>query len=265
MTYNIIGDIHGRNNWEKLADPHKINIFVGDYFDPYEYYSFEDLKQNFLNIINFAKTNDCILLLGNHDLHYIHRDDYSRLDSEHAEDILNLFLDNIHMFKGVAYALNDDILVSHAGFTTEWLESTGYPISKLTNSTATELAEWANTLFWDGYTETSKGFRGWVSPMQSCMLHFTFSAKAKFSDYYGTSPKQSPAWVRPGTLDAYNAMPEGIQIVGHTQVCKVTNIQTTEGNGRIILTDCLGQDQPGSLTISISEDNTVEYNVITLQ
>lgn len=235
--YNIIGDIHGRRNWEVLIDPSRINIFCGDYFDPYDLLEFEDLKQNFLNIIQFAKTNpDTVLLLGNHDLHYIHYKDESRLDHVHAKEIEQLFMDNMHLFNGVAYALNEHILVSHSGVTAEWLESTEYP-GRLEDDSAFRIAEWTNSLFWDGYVETSDGQRYWGNGSQA-LYHFTFQAKAKMSDYYGISPMQSPVWVRPGTLDTFNALPHGMQIVAHTQV---KYISVNNDNQHIILVDCLGQ------------------------
>ena len=36
MTYNLIGDIHGRNAWRQLVRTDMINIFLGDYLDPYD-------------------------------------------------------------------------------------------------------------------------------------------------------------------------------------------------------------------------------------
>ena len=36
-AYNIIGDIHARVCWKNLVQEDCVNIFVGDYFDPYEY------------------------------------------------------------------------------------------------------------------------------------------------------------------------------------------------------------------------------------
>ena len=50
-TYNIIGDIHGRDAWKRLVDEDCINIFVGDYFDPYDKIHFMDLQYNFMEII----------------------------------------------------------------------------------------------------------------------------------------------------------------------------------------------------------------------
>ena len=54
-TYNIIGDIHGRTSWKDLVDETCINIFVGDYFDPYQPMTIFDLKRNFLAIVEYKK------------------------------------------------------------------------------------------------------------------------------------------------------------------------------------------------------------------
>ena len=35
MKFNLIGDIHGRTTWQQLVREDAINVFLGDYFDPY--------------------------------------------------------------------------------------------------------------------------------------------------------------------------------------------------------------------------------------
>ena len=39
VGYNIIGDIHGMDAWKSLVKDDCINVFVGDFFDPYTPYS----------------------------------------------------------------------------------------------------------------------------------------------------------------------------------------------------------------------------------
>ena len=241
--YNIIGDIHGRRGWEKLVNPSRINVFLGDYFDPYDNYTFDQLKDNFLNIISFAKTHpETVLLLGNHDLHYIHMQDQSRMMFADSLDILDLFLQNIHLFQGIAYAIDEDILISHAGFTKEWCEYSGY----CGDGSLQSYVDHANNLFWDGYSEEGDR-RRWDNPTVRGMKEFTFQAHMKFSDYYGSSPGQSPVWIRPSTLEYSSFNNDVDQVVGHTQV-KCINIDSpvhfnddvNQGRGRLILCDCLG-------------------------
>lgn len=253
-TYNIIGDIHGRSSWKELVDPSRINIFLGDYFDPYDDMSFEDIKNNFLDIVQFTKIHpDTILLLGNHDLHYIHYCDSSRMDYEHTGIIESLFIDNIHMFKGVAHNIGDSILISHAGFTRDWCELTRYAGS----GGARSYVDHANSLFWGGYN----GVR-WENPRVS--LHeFTFGAHAKMSDYYGVSPGQSPVWVRPATLHECGVN-DVDQVVGHTQVkIIVENIGENNFPGsdkQLVLCDCLGSTC-ASLHIDYNSDDDYIYSI----
>ena len=54
-TYNIIGDIHGRDAWKQLVDDNCINVFVGDFFDPYEYFPIETMERNFLEITGYKQ------------------------------------------------------------------------------------------------------------------------------------------------------------------------------------------------------------------
>ena len=49
-TYNIIGDIHRRDSWERLDDENCINLFIGDYFDPYQDFAIDELERNFLEM-----------------------------------------------------------------------------------------------------------------------------------------------------------------------------------------------------------------------
>lgn len=231
MKYNIIGDVHGRKVWKELVIKDAMNIFVGDYFDPYENISFEEMKQNFLDIIEFKKENDVILLLGNHDLHYIYGAESTRYDYENAGEIKKLFNDNLEYFTGVAYSINDRVLITHAGVTKEWLEYCKYDGDK----TPDKLKDFINGLLWDRIDL------------------FKFNG---YRDYYGTDPQQGPTWVRPNTLLNHNALEDYIQIVGHTKFGKIiehTNIK---------FIDCLG-DNAMSLLIEVNEKGDVKYTINT--
>ena len=75
MLYNLIGDIHGRKIWQQLVREDAVNVFLGDYLDPY----FKDgLKsgiddwETLQGILAYKQQNpETILLLGNHDMHYV--------------------------------------------------------------------------------------------------------------------------------------------------------------------------------------------------
>jgi predicted phosphodiesterase len=129
----IFPDIHGRTFWKETLNKFPINeypnlkiIFLGDYLDPYEfeYISKQDAILNFEDIIKTTKSDNRItLLLGNHDYHYIHDGDYSRIDYNNYNYIKRLFDDNFNLFK-IAYeeTINDKTyLYTHAGVTSHWL------------------------------------------------------------------------------------------------------------------------------------------------
>ena len=91
MIYNIIGDIHGRTYWKNLVIDNAINIFVGDYFSPYGSFPFDDIKKNFLEIVEYKKRHpETILLIGNHDAEYwkfkVYNEAYSRHDLENEKE-----------------------------------------------------------------------------------------------------------------------------------------------------------------------------------
>ena len=102
-SYNIIGDIHGRTCWKELVKDDCVNIFVGDYFDPYDKISHDELMQNFADIIAFKKQHpDTVLLYGNHDLHYlIPQEHASRYSILHSRAYKQAFADTAELFNGL--------------------------------------------------------------------------------------------------------------------------------------------------------------------
>lgn len=219
ITHIVIGDIHGRTNWKELIDVNKINIFVGDYFDPYEVYGFNELKSNFLEIIDYKKKypNNFILLYGNHDYHYI--DDYekySRYNIKKCREIKQLFEENKQYFYGVCYYF-DNYMVSHAGISKEWYEK----LFGNAKFSLCMLEDLINTLWF----EEKKRYE-----------YFGFRSNAPTWDVYGEYKEHSPLWIRPQTLELHNLFDQNNvkQIIGHTQVNDVC-----ESNGLIYI-DCLG-------------------------
>jgi len=217
-TYNIIGDIHARTCWKNVVREDCINIFVGDYFDPYEYISPEEQMLIFREILSFKRQHpETVLLYGNHDLQYIVDERYSRYDSQHALDYKRLFTESQSLFHGIAYSIGNKALVSHAGVTKEWYEKYfgAYQAESLV-----DVAEKVNRL--------------WEQNKQA----FTFEANAtEWGDCFGTSPTHSPLWIRDLVLVKHNlfAFTPVKQIVGHTQ----TGAGVTFDHN-IINVDCLG-------------------------
>ena len=218
-SYNIIGDIHGRDTWKRLVAENCINIFVGDYFDPYLHYSFDVLERNFLEITEFKNKHNhqVVLLYGNHDMSYFPdtRDYTNRYDFVNAKRIQGLLDTTKELFHGVAYAIRDEYLVTHAGVTCLWKENY---LPDLDDINPTNMAEAINDLW--NKTKTP----------------FTFMPNHHDAkDHNGEDPHQSPLWVRPESL-CMNNLYAGTsikQIVGHTKVKKITEV------AGIILVDCL--------------------------
>ena len=218
-TYNIIGDIHGRTSWKDLVDEDCINVFVGDYFDPYGWIPIDALIRNFTEIIALKQRlpDKVVLLYGNHDYAYLPKvhERNSRYDSRNAKAITSLFVDNEESFHGVAYAIGEDYIVTHAGITAAWKIKF---LPEQDDISPSKMEKAINKLW-----RLSKST-------------FGFKANADFMDYYGESMCHSPIWVRPQSLEMSNLYrgTDIIQIVGHTQFEGITEVPNT------IFVDCLG-------------------------
>ena len=122
MKHVIIGDLHGKDCWKEV-DPNKYDkvIFLGDYVD---HWTLPDkvIYNNLREIIEFKeKFPDKVdLLLGNHDVQYLHFPHYLcsgyRPSMQHL--LTQLFKEYEDLFS-VAYQ-KDNYLISHAGVTNKW-------------------------------------------------------------------------------------------------------------------------------------------------
>lgn len=217
--FNIIGDIHGMDCWKQLVREDATNIFVGDYFDSKDGKSPEQIIANFKDIIAFCETHpDTVLLYGNHDLNYLLNRDYkSRFSSpEYREQYQQLRAETESLFYGVAYAIDETTLVSHAGVTKEWYEKYFGPYQ---GESPQVVAQQINDLWKRDKTA------------------FTFSSNVTVEpDVYGVSPTHSPLWIRSWILPEHNlfAHTPVTQIIGHTPHNDITLIPP-----RILCIDCL--------------------------
>lgn len=218
-TYNIIGDDHGMPEWKSLVKDDYINVFVGDFFDPYTYaIPYENCVANFKEIIDFKKSHpETIILYGNHELHYLFygeiEERYSRFDENHASEIQQLLQDTIPFFNGIAYSINNQYLVTHAGTSRYWYHQY---FGSYDGQTPDEVATQINNL--------------WELTYRPFLVR-----ENKRFDLVAEGPTQSPLWIRPWILENYNLF-EGShykQVFGHT-ICR----QIKENNG-LICVDCL--------------------------
>ena len=129
----VIPDIHCRTFWKepcKHIENFEKVIFLGDYLDPYgfEGLTFEDGIKNLKEIIQLKKDNmdKVVLLYGNHDCPYAFEEYYdfsdyhSRHSKEYHDEVHQIFEENKNLFK-FAFVVND-IIFTHAGIESEWLD-----------------------------------------------------------------------------------------------------------------------------------------------
>ena len=151
MKILINPDIHGRIFW-KYSIEHKDEfnkiIFLGDYLDAYSPDLLVNEKDNFKEIIQFKKDNldKVILLLGNHDCHYINSKilHSSRYNLFKANIYHKLFNDNLDLFQLIY--IYDKYLFSHAGVYEEWLKMCDLNLDDLINYDLDKLASYLNVL-----------------------------------------------------------------------------------------------------------------------
>ena len=151
MKILINPDIHGRIFW-KYSIEHKDEfdkiIFLGDSLDAYSPDLLVNEKDNFKEIIQFKKDNldKVILLLGNHDCHYINSKilHSSRYNAFKASIYHKLFNDNLDLFQ-LVYIYNK-YLFSHAGVYEEWLKMCDLNLDNLINYDLDKLASYLNVL-----------------------------------------------------------------------------------------------------------------------
>lgn len=244
MRYNIIGDIHGRTSWKKLLIEDGVNIFVGDYFSPYDKRSYESQKKNFLDIMSYAERHpETVTLIGNHDEDHWHiQEHYSRFDAKNCQDIH----DTLEQFKDrlqVAYSIENKALVTHAGVSALWYESKTerrfFRMRHLLTDASTiddafvglnidesTLYTWNNTIYrYDGnriyevkHTPDEVAHNINELHKQGRYRVFNFRDNTGPLDGYGDSETHGPLWIRPSSLLLTNIfMGQNYwQIVGHT-------------------------------------------------
>lgn len=230
-THNIIGDLHGSDEWKSLVDNSLINVFVGDFFDPYSNsITYEMCRDNFLQIIEYKRQHpETVILWGNHEYHYLMDGEiperYSRYDFCHAKEIIELLHNHADSFNGIAYSLNNMYLVTHAGVSTYWYWSW---IDMYADQTPDEVAEQINNL--------------WLLNKRA----FSVTENRK-NAYNNNESAQSPIWMRPPAIQYYNifAHTPYSQIFGHTPCDSIVN-----DNG-LICVDCLRSDQAKEKTLII--------------
>jgi len=203
MRIISIGDLHGKNHWEKVINKYDFDllIFVGDYFDNLSGISNKEEILNFKNLLKYKEKypDKVIILIGNHELHYLKgiNEKYSGFQTIHKYDIQDVLEEALSKNYLKACHLEDNFLFSHAGVTKTWLNNVGYDYEE-------KIDIFINDLF------------------KYKPQNFKFTIGNNLSGY-GDDICQSPLWVRPNSLikdcvDGYN------QVVGHTEDYQITSI-----------------------------------------
>lgn len=194
----VIGDIHGRDCWNKIIDDNPdadLFVFLGDYVSTHDDISPECQIDNLFDILLYKEEHPdkVVLLRGNHDIQHL---GYSWAEcSGYFREVCNELSKNDvkeRYLRDTQWVFTyKNILFSHAGVSQEWASNFGiqHP-DEINNMPPSE----------------AFGFR-----------------PCKISDYYGTSPTQGPVWIRPQTLVCY-ALPGWTQVVGHTSAKMIFNI-----------------------------------------
>lgn len=197
MKLIAIGDIHGRSIWKEIVEAQTFDkvIFIGDYFDSKEDIDAETQMVNFIEICRLKRSqpDKVILLLGNHDYHYL--DDVAE---EYSDFQADFFVPINQLLQGAVDAgllqvcfKHEKFLFTHAGVTKTWCAENNIDIGKLPDS--------INECFYRN------------------RLAFRYNA------LHENTAGISPIWVRPYTL-VPDKIEGYIQVVGHTRHEHITEI-----------------------------------------
>ena len=98
-----------------------VNVFVGDYFSPYDDIPFDKQLEIFFGIINYKKEHpETVLLRGNHDLGgYVSRP-YNR-DDVNSRFVNKIIKDHENELQ-TALSIDNKVLVTHAGVSFVWYD-----------------------------------------------------------------------------------------------------------------------------------------------
>jgi hypothetical protein len=212
MKYIIIPDVHGRKFWRPVIEEY-VNqdvkfIFLGDYLDPYDWEGIEDEFKELTDIITYKKQypDKFILLLGNHDLHYLSKEVRgSRWDFSNSKRNREKFMDNLDLFQltYTAEVAGKIFYFSHAGVNQDWINFAILDSEEDENGIITfdKLPDF-NKMFKDEETR-NKFFTaaGWISMHRG---GGNITGSIVWADYHDH-------------LDKALRIPGIIQVFGHTQ------------------------------------------------
>ena len=249
-----IGDIHGINGWKNIVNEYVdpatglikediLIIFMGDYLDSFLHTNLR-LLTNFNEIIELKKQNinNVVLLLGNHEIHYIVKSKrYGGYRAEMQADIYKVYNKNKSLFT-FAYQHNTEnstILFTHAGVREAWYTEFIWQAGNLLPSQKNirDMAIYLN-LAWEHKLEI----------LLSCSR-----PNGGYDAYDG------PLWVRPDRLKG-DYIPGLSQVVGHTETGGGKQWDKPDDDTILLFTDCLqGMDDLGNTKVPKTHYLTIKF------
>lgn len=201
MKVVALGDTHGRTIWKSIviqeADA-DLFVFIGDYFDTHYNVTPNQQIENFKDILEFKKKNQnkVILLLGNHDFHYLKgvQEKYSGFQKFFQMDINEVLEPAVASGLVQMCFIYDKFVFTHAGVTNTWCVRNGIDKNNLEES--------INQAF--------------MTDLDS----FYFAYGPNMSQT-GDDVTQSPIWVRLPSLFE-DAVTGYVYVVGHTPLQELT-------------------------------------------
>ena len=215
MKIVVVGDIHGRDIWKKIIETETFDliIFLGDYVSSHEDISEEQQIENLKELLSYKEHNPdkVILLRGNHDMQHL---GYKWADcSGLFRGVRQWLSKDVHKRKFLKDTqwvyVKDNILFSHAGVSNTWFKKIALR---------------------PDHPED-------INLLKPCDK-FGFSFTSSIFDQTGNTIDQPCTWIRPQAL-IRDALPKYTQVVGHTPVTSLTDLNKYDHTLHIWLCDTL--------------------------
>lgn len=228
MKVCCIGDIHGTTKFLQCYNDilkndnecEKIIVF-GDHFDPYEYFSPEEMIEKYNEFIEICHNDERIVsLLGNHDLSsYVIWNDCTNRTARFSRPFSEVITPNLKD-SYLCYRIGD-YLFSHAGVSQTWF----------------------NGLNDENQQRILNNHKGWTQQELTKIVSFY---DGDFS-HYGNDEHQGCTWIRPDAL-CDDPLGEYNQVVAHTIVDEITKVEMSNRKDLWLIDD--GR-KPNYLTLNI--------------
>jgi predicted MPP superfamily phosphohydrolase len=204
MKILVIPDIHAKTIWKEAIEKYEYEmvIFLGDFVDADWDITDQQMASNLVEIVQFKLENryNVILLLGNHDIHYMYYPSYPCSGfRKHLQPTLTTTYNTYkHLFQ-VAWQYKN-YLFTHAGVSEEWYKKYQHYFSPQKN-----LADQLNKI----HNSSDKAFLFEVGERRGG---------------FGTEKQYGgPVWA--DKLETQNAILPGFhQVVGHSKVPTITKV-----------------------------------------